>query len=243
MSFKDLIRKYPTIYNVLKEGYYGIRKIFESDIFGTRFQEWVWSKKHWFTGQKWLQEYFNSLDHPHRRLLIEEIGLITAQGKVMEVGCNIGVNLYLLSKHFSFEKLIGIDINPSAIKIGRKWLKEKGIKNVELRVGKADEVDKFEENDFDVVFTDATLMYIGPDKIEKVIEGIYSVAGKGVVFVEWHKEGVKDFYYDGHWVRDYGKLLEKFVSGDSLYFKKIPAEVWGGGWEEYGWIIRAHFHK
>jgi ubiquinone/menaquinone biosynthesis C-methylase UbiE len=66
-------------------------------------------------------------------------------------------------------KLYGIDINRKFIEKGEKTIKEMGINNVFLSCGRAGSLESFWDKFIDVVFTDAVLMYVGPDKIYNVI--------------------------------------------------------------------------
>ena len=83
----------------------------------------------------------------------------------MEVGCSAGVNIYVISQAFPGVKLYGIDINKRAIEEGKKQFERMGMSNVFLYTGKADKLKRFDDKSKDVVFTDAILMYIGPEKI------------------------------------------------------------------------------
>jgi len=127
---------------------------------------------------------------------------------------------------------------------GNARLAELGIEHARLIIGKADDLSQFADRSFDVVFTDAVLCLIGPDKIGKVISEMKRISQRALVFVELHSSGVRRdptglgvFTRDG-WVRDYRKLLSRFFSDDSITFKKIPADVWPEGrWKDYGSLI------
>jgi ubiquinone/menaquinone biosynthesis C-methylase UbiE len=107
---------------------------------------------------------------------------------------------------------------------------------VSLSVCKAEDLSSFSDKSIDVIFTDALFIYIGPDKIEKVIKEFIRVAKKVMIFNEWHSEGLTPIYND-HWIYNYEKMFVKFVSKNSIQITKIPAELWGGDWTEYGHII------
>ena len=86
------------------------------------------------------------------------------------------------------------------------------ITNVILSVGKADKLSAFVDNSFDILFTDATLLYIAPDKIKEVISEMIRIARKALIFVEQHEESLqKDprgegVYDSGIWKRNYRRL-------------------------------------
>ena len=94
--------------------------------------------------------------------------------------------MYLIAKKFPNAEVRGIDINPMAIQKGDEWLAQEGISNVKLSVGKADELGQFQDGSFDIVFTDAVLVVIGPDKIKEVIKEIIRIARRALIMVEWH---------------------------------------------------------
>ena len=90
------------------------------------------------------------------------------------------------------------------------------------------------------MFTDAVLVFIGPDKIERVMAEMFRIARKAVLLCEWHCPGSKRLgsIFEYYWVRDYKALLEWFVPSDKISITKLPEEVWpGGGWGDFGAII------
>ncbi len=242
-KIKSILKKWPSFYQFVVRFYYGLRRLIETHMFGTKIQEWIWKTRHIYKGKEWAQGYCETINHPHRELLIERISSYAPFESVLEIGCNAGPNLYLLAKKFQKSKLYGIDINRRAIEEGMAWFQKDGVENVWLSVGRADDVRQFAAKSVDLVFTDATLMYIGPDKIKLTIENMIRIARKSLIFNEYHWNRDSDslkpyFYYDGHWVYDYRALFERYVSTIEIKISKLPKEVWGGsGWEEFGTII------
>jgi len=119
--------------------------------------------------------------------------------------------------------MYGVDINPLAIKKGNEWLLQNEISNIKLLEGKADELGQFQDKSFDVVFTDAVLTYIGPDKIETVIKDLIRITRKALILVEWYNFGSdqKDpsghgIYYKGLWKRNYMNLIKQFAPEDQM---------------------------
>ena len=119
-----------------------------------------------------------------------------------------------------------------------------GISNVKLICGKADELHQFRNKSFDIVFTDALLMYIGPDKIKKVISEMFRITRRALIFVEWHCEhqnidpyGLGIYYFD-YWKRSYIDLLKQFISKERIRLTKIPKGIWPvKDWQELGYLI------
>jgi ubiquinone/menaquinone biosynthesis C-methylase UbiE len=106
-----------------------------------------------------------------------------------------------------------------------------------LFVGRADNLERFPDKSFDVVFTDAVLMYIGADKIGKVAKELQRVAKKAIILVEHHskQESSLGRVKEKYWLRDYAKLFQPL--SHQISTTKIPAEIWGGNWGKLGYII------
>ena len=94
------------------------------------------------------------------------------------------------------------------------------------------------------MFTDAVLMYIGPDKIKKVIKEVLRIARRVLILVEWHCENQnKDayglgIYHFGCWKRNYVDLLKQFMPKEKVHLTKIPKKLWPSeNWQNLGYII------
>lgn len=192
----------------------------------------------------WVESYWKSIDHPHRKSLHSEISTFDPSS-VLEIGSNCGPNLYLLAKTFPNMRLFGIDINSESIEKGNALFDHEGLTNVKLEIACADNLSSFKEKSIDVIFSDATLIYIGPDKIESVIKEMNRVAKKAIILIEWHtnsdtmldKKG-KGRYYLGKYVRNYVRIFGQIVPEKKISVKKLPKGMWEGlGWEKFGHII------
>ncbi len=232
-KIKNLLKKFPFFYLLAQRIWWGISML-KVKILGTRVIE-----KKWQRNKK--NRDFSNLNYPHRQFLIKRISNFQPFGKILEIGCDYGPNLYLLAKKFPRVKFTGIDINPLAIKEGRKWFEKEGLTNIELLVGKADELSKFLDKSFDIVFTDAVLMYIGQDKIKKLITETARIAKMVLIFIEWHLPDKRKELYDSHigvWKRDYLNLFKKYFLQEKINISKIPKELWPDeNWQKFGYII------
>ncbi|MDI6735142.1 MAG: class I SAM-dependent methyltransferase [bacterium] len=215
---------------------------------GTRWDERYWAKRHlrkeekgdWGGDPDWIKEYWDSRSHPYRNFLIQKLSGFSPIMNILEVGCNCGPNLYLLAKKFPNSEIKGIDINPLAVRRGNEWLIQDGISNVELLVSKIDELDQFQDKSFDIVFTSSVLMYIGPDKIKKVIRELVRITRKTLILSEWHSFEFSSLgSHMLYWVRDYVSLLKEFIKEEPINIIKMPVEIWqeNSNWQKYGTII------
>ena len=251
-QLKHLLKKMPVLYRFVEKGYtYTLLRFqyLKYLLVGTKVMEKEWATRHLREREKdgcskentdWIRSYWDSLDHPHRPFLIEKISKFNPSS-ILEIGCNCGPNLHLLAKKFPDAKIIGIDINPVAVQKGNEWLVEEGISNITLLEGKADELGQFQDRSFDVVFTDAVLIYIGPDKIKEVIAEMLRVSRRALILLEWHCFNSKSNHlgvYVGVWMRNYVTLLDEFVPENKIKVIKTPEELWSNeNWQMYGGVI------
>jgi ubiquinone/menaquinone biosynthesis C-methylase UbiE len=263
-QLKHLLGKMPALYRFITKGYtdsvlrFRYLKYFLS---GTEVSEREWATRHLREGERerddwgewcydWIKGYWDSQDHPHRPFLIKTISKYKPSS-ILEIGCNCGPNLHLLAKKFPDAEIRGIDINPMAVQKGNEWLAQERISNVKLLVGKADELWQFQDKSFDVVFTDAVLIYIGPDKIKEVIREMIRVTRKALILMEWHsfEPERKDpkglgVYEQGIWKRDYVTLLKQFVREEQIHVTKVTEDVWPDkNWKEVGAVIEVLCNK
>ncbi len=240
---KATLRKWPFLYRLLQNAYYGFRCVAEKHILGTIVQEWIWRRERREDNANSPQKYLESSQHPHRLVLMEKILSHSPLKKVLEIGCNAGPNLLLLSGRCKEADLHGIDINTKAVEEGRKHLKGMGISNVFLDAGKADSLERFGDRSMDIVFSDATLMYIGPDKIQDIVGHMVRIARKAVILNEWDMGGSSETdhrYHYGHWIHNYLSLFEKCGVRGKIEVTRISREMWDdSNWVKYGAMIEA----
>lgn len=193
------------------------------------------SGKDWHGQQRnWIDGYWNSRGHTHRKLLVDTIANYYPQ-TVLEIGCASAPNLALLTERLPKAKLVGMDINEHALNRARYEFALNP--NVTLHYGKADQMG-FADKYFDVTFTDAMMIYIGKDKIAEVMGNIDRTTKKAIIFLERHMIGVgwEGYYKDGLWYRDYVALANKFFPNAEVKLTKITKDVWKE-WSEYGYIV------
>ena len=226
-------------YRALQTIFYGMRGAVEAHIVGTRFQTWLWRRR---SGDV-AQQFVDSLDHPHRAMLADRVAAYSPLRQVLEFGCNSGANLHVLARRLPNAQLVGLDISERAIAAGQREFAARGFDGVGLRVGTIAHLAEFATNSVDVAFTDAVLLYIGPDQVHDLVRELLRVARTAVMFNEWHFDRTAPKarewrYYYGHWVYDFRALVARHSPDARITITKIPAHVWSGtGWEQFGSII------
>ena len=135
-------------------------------------------------------------------------------------------------------RLSGLDISPANIAVGSERFTELGLENITLIEGQADDLSGFANASVDIVFTDAVLMLVGPDKIQTCIEEMIRVARRSIILIEMHMDGIGfggTYNRDG-WVRDY-KALFKQLGYDIKLVPMPPGARPSGRWPKYGAYI------
>lgn len=209
--------------------------------FGTWIDETYWKLRH-IQQPGWAKSYITSLSysHTHRDQLVKSLEKLEPFKKILEIGCASGPNLYRVALKYPEAQIWGIDISSSAIKTGVKFFKHKGLNLVNLEIGKADDLSRFEDKSFDIVISDAVLIYLGPEKITSAISEMARVARKGIVLIEQHTEN-KESIYQGRWIHNYSNLFKQMAPHASLTIEEMANVEWTDHWIKYGKIISLKF--
>ena len=155
---------------------------------------------------------------------------------VLEIGCAAGPNLRLLREKLPTARLCGIDINKQAIEIANNYFASVNDDKVNFFARKADQMYEFHDKSFDVVFSQAVLVFTPPKRINKVISEMIRLSSNVIVFHEYHLDGAaKGLFVGGRWVYDYYSIIKEYhpqahISMEESSFK-------GGSWDKYGKII------
>lgn len=172
-----------------------------------------WGEK----GGTWLEGYTQSIEHPHRKLIIDSLKEILPKN-ILEVGCNTAPNLIRIKGEFPNIGLAGIDLNLWAIEGARK-----NIPNGDFGVGNVLNIPH-KDKSFDLVLSDAVLMYVDKNKIEQAIKELCRVA-KYVLIVDWYAPSPLGVVRDFHWARNYPALIKK-EGFKMIKRKKLTKEDW-----------------
>lgn len=257
-SLAERLKRWPLLFRLVEKVYFALKPVRIMEIvLGTGAREREWARRHLRKGSnwsgrqqsgendEWVMGYWDSRDHSHRPFLIEKIVAFAPLSRILEIGANCGPNLYLLAKKFPGVEMVGIDINPRAVEKGNELLAADAISNVKLLVAKADELGQFQDKSFDIVFTDAVLIYIGPDKIKMVVQDMLRVARRALIMVERQslEFSRKDPYglgvsHNDLWVRDYAALFKQFVPEKRITITRVTGDIWpDAGWQANGVFI------
>ena len=153
------------IKKLLKE----IKRVFDF-LIGDKSDEIYWRYKSFFNSN-WRNGYLdlNTDTHPHRKLLLNKLTHLNLINSILEVGCANGINLRMINKKIPGIELEGFDINKKALSEGVNILKRENITNIKLKYKSAKDLSSYKDKEFDLVFCDAVLMYMGSKNVKKII--------------------------------------------------------------------------
>lgn len=203
-------------------------------------------KKYWAERKiDWDKSYLRGIDevsgrpmydHPHREIIMQALKTFPWMS-LWEVGMGGGANLAKILQTFKDKQLGGCDINPDAVEFATKT----------FQGGKfhCESVEDMLLSDkaVDVVLSDATLLYIGPEKIRSTIHELVRIARNRIVLCEFHGTNWLSRWWlrlkTGYNAYDYKKLLEDEGCYD-IQVVKIPEAYWQGfPWTKWGYVIVA----
>lgn len=146
------------------------------------------------------------------------IGFLDRKARILEVGCNIGIQLVNLQE-MGFENLYGIELQPHAFELARQ--RTKGINIIQ---GTAYDIP-FKDNFFDMVFSNRVLIHMNPDHIHEALKEIYRTSGKYIYGSEYFAEELTEIKgYHGEtniaWKRDFAGEYQNLFPGLKLLKEK-----------------------
>ena len=132
------------------------------------------------------------------------IGSLDRNIKILEVGCNIGIQLTNLQE-MGFKNLYGIELQSHAIDLAKQ--RTKGINIIQ---GTAYDIP-FKDGYFDMVFTNRVLIHLNPEEIHKAIKEIVRCSADYIYGSEYFADELTEIKnYHNHnniaWKRNFAKL-------------------------------------
>ena len=130
--------------------------------------------------------------------------------RVLELGCNIGVNLVALRQLLPDATLHGIEINSKAAEDARRNLQCTERATVTLQ-----SLFDCTETGYDFVFTRGVLIHLNPDMLSLAYEKIYAAASRYICLCEYYNPVPVTVPYRGHenrlFKRDFaGEFMDAF---------------------------------
>lgn len=125
--------------------------------------------------------------------------------KILEIGSNIGIQLFCLQK-MGFKNLYGIEPQEYAVQLSKRGTKD-------INIIKGDVFDiPFKDEFFDIVFTSVVLIHIHPRNIRRAMKEIYRCSKKYIWGVEYYADKYTEILYRGQknllWKTDFLKIYQ-----------------------------------
>jgi amino acid adenylation domain-containing protein/non-ribosomal peptide synthase protein (TIGR01720 family) len=155
-----------------------------------------------FTGElfsaKEMDEYGENIERKLKPL-------ISNQSRILEIGCSSGISLFKLAP--SVKYYYGIDLSDTIINYTRKRVEEQGLQNVKLSCLTAHELDKLNEDKFDVIILNSVIQsFHGHNYLRKVlVKALKKLNDQGIIFVG----DVMDYDLKDEMINDLRKFKEE----------------------------------
>ena len=141
--------------------------------------------------------------------------------RVLEVGCNIGLNLTKMAAESHFD-VWGVDLNGYAIAGAKRCLP-----NARFALASAYSLP-FGDDAFDLTFTSGVLIHIPPHSLERVMTEIHRTSRKWICCCEYYSAEVIEVPYRGEkgalYKSDFGRLFFECFPGLKLVEKGFLAK-------------------
>jgi|SRR5579862_55615 len=130
---------------------------------------------------------------------------VPRNARILEVGCNIGLQLSVLHD-LGFHDLCGVEIQHHALRRAKSRLAE-----IHLVEGSALQIP-FCDRSFDLVFTSGVLIHIAPDDLGKAMHEIYRCSKRFIWGFEYHSLHPVEVAYRGNrdllWKMNYAQAFQ-----------------------------------
>ena len=170
--------------------------------------------------QLWNEDYFKTFGVARFDMLHEFLSGLDKEAKILEVGCNTGLQLGGLQQ-MGFKNLYGVDLQQYAIEKSKSmW------QGINIIQGSAFELP-FKTDFFDLVFTNGVLIHIAPDDLSKALAEIVRCSAKFVMGFEYFSEESTQMNYRGNegflWKMNYEEVYKtNFPELKTIKEKKYP---------------------
>jgi pseudaminic acid biosynthesis-associated methylase len=155
---------------------------------------------------EWDEFYINNYGITKIVLNNRFIGSFDKNIKVLEVGCNTGMQLTGLQR-MGFKNLFGIELQEYAAEKAKEFTK-----NINIVQGSGFDIP-YKDNFFDVVCTNGVLIHIAPDDLPKIMSEIVRCSKKYIWGFEYYADDLTNINYRGNegflWKADYASLFIK----------------------------------
>ena len=234
---KTIMRtRFPSFYQGLQSVYYGLRKVGEKGPLGGVFNRVGWIVKHAVGSREGYDQASAAL--PHRPHIIDHVTSFGPPDSILEIGCGYGANLVNLSEHLSEIRIAGVDVSAAAIAGAQSF---HSLSGADLRVHDLGKPLPFADYSFDVVLSDAVLMFFSDRRLPVLLKELLRVSRRGVVLHEYDAEGQGgSLYVEGRWLHDFRH--ECASAAPDAIVEVFDTPFAGGLWSSHGKFLLVRKH-
>ena len=194
------------------------------------FAQQAWANMH-AVKKGWLENYWKQ--NTRREYLARNICALNSISSVIEMGCNVGSNLYAIHKINPDIRLAGVDINELAVHYGLQKFCAEDIQ-ADLKTMSLYDIDRIPEKSYDVVFTSAVLMHLPPDNLNTILKNFKRIACKFVIHLELHAFSKSEYLYykklaqkkfRDRWCRDYFMAYNEIFEESKIQICQVPPSL------------------
>lgn len=175
----------------------------QEEIWKTKFGE-EYNRRNIFDNKALDEVYISDINISRTAMNEKFIGELDHEFKILEVGCNIGLQLTNLQE-MGFKNLYGIELQPHAVELAKQ--RTKGMNIIQATAYDI----PFKDNYFDMVFTSRVLIHLNPDEINKAIREIVRCSNSYIYGNEYYANElteIKNYHGQSNiaWKRNFPKL-------------------------------------
>lgn len=153
---------------------------------------------------EWDKFYLDNYGITKINMNQEFLGNLNKNSRVLEVGCNTGMQLTGLQR-MGFENIYGIEIQAYAVQKAKEYTQ-----NVNIIQGSGFDIP-FKDNFFDVVCTNGVLIHIDPKDLPLIMSEMVRTSKKYIWGFEYYSDNITNINYRGNegflWKADYAELF------------------------------------
>ncbi len=132
---------------------------------------------------------------------------VNRKSKILELGCNIGLNLNMLQK-MGFTNLSGVELNKKALDIAQKNNNDITFINSSIENFKTSET-------YDLVYTADVLIHIHPSALKSIINKIINLTNNYIFGFEYYSDNLTEIKYRNYsnvcWKQNFPFVFKKLL--------------------------------
>ena len=179
-----------------------------------------YTERNSYSIKEWNEAYIEYWGHTRQAMNEKSLRGISTESKILEVGCNIGMQLRTLQQ-MGFSNLFGIELQQYAVERAKDFTEE-----INIIQGSGFDLP-FKEAYFDLVFTTGVLIHIAPKDLPQIMDEMYRCSNKYIWGWEYFAEKTTEINYRGNegvlWKANYAQLfLDRFSDLDMVSYQDYP---------------------